>query len=110
LAITIVPKVMCSSIRSAFNCLECGTNNNMRCAEVRKNRTLATEDVRKMIRIAFCGILSNALFRPMKALTATASYTLMAVRIWLSAPFWNGWASLERMQLQHLRTNISSHR
>jgi hypothetical protein len=53
LAITIVPKVMCSSIRTAFNCLECGTNNNMRCAEVRKNRTLATEDVRKMIRVAF---------------------------------------------------------
>jgi hypothetical protein len=53
LAVTIVPKVMCSSIRTAFNRLECGTNNNTRCAEVRKNRTLATEDVRKMIRVAF---------------------------------------------------------
>eukprot|EP00544_Gedaniella_sp_CCMP2646_P000414 CAMPEP_0202510266 /NCGR_PEP_ID=MMETSP1361-20130828/53204_1 /ASSEMBLY_ACC=CAM_ASM_000849 /TAXON_ID=210615 /ORGANISM="Staurosira complex sp., Strain CCMP2646" /LENGTH=647 /DNA_ID=CAMNT_0049144525 /DNA_START=92 /DNA_END=2034 /DNA_ORIENTATION=+ len=52
-SVTIVPKVMCSSIRTALNRLECGTNNNTRCAEVRKNRTLATEDVRKMTRVAF---------------------------------------------------------
>jgi hypothetical protein len=52
LAVTIVPKVMCSSIRTAFNRLECGTDNT-RCAEARRNHELANEDLRKMTRVAF---------------------------------------------------------
>jgi hypothetical protein len=53
LAVTIVPKVMCSSIRRVFNTLECSSPQD-RCAEVRINRKLlSTTNVGNMTRIAF---------------------------------------------------------
>jgi hypothetical protein len=53
LAVTIVPKVMCSSIRTVLNTLEC-SNPQDRCAEVRTNRKLlSTTNVSNMTRIAF---------------------------------------------------------
>ena len=51
LAITIVPKVMCSSIRNALNTLECGPGNG-RCAEVRTNKALRKVNLTQMTRVA----------------------------------------------------------
>jgi len=53
LAVNIVPKVMCSSIRRAFNTLECQNSTVPRCAEIRKNPLLRSVDVSNMTRVAF---------------------------------------------------------
>lgn len=54
LAVTIVPKVMCSSVRAAFNTRECSGVPEKRCAEVRINHELAkATDMASTTRIAF---------------------------------------------------------
>ena len=50
LAVTIIPKVMSSSIRAALNTIECG-NSSIRCAETK--RTHSVPNVSNMTRVVF---------------------------------------------------------
>ena len=50
LAITIIPKVMCSSIRVALSTIECG-DPKRRCAEARRNKSLKTTNLSNMTRL-----------------------------------------------------------
>jgi hypothetical protein len=50
-ALTYIPKVMCSSIRDALNMFECGGTS--RCSEARKNKKIKDANISNMTRVLF---------------------------------------------------------
>ncbi|KAG7369750.1 sulfotransferase family protein [Nitzschia inconspicua] len=52
-AITIIPKVMCTSIRAVMNGIECSTTDNPRCAEGRRSATVRKLPLQNYTRVVF---------------------------------------------------------
>jgi Sulfotransferase family len=52
-AVTVIPKVMCSSIRSVMNGIECRDTENKRCAEARQVSSVAKLPLQNYTRVVF---------------------------------------------------------